>query len=70
MFVPYGEVEALNQDKNDVLNRLQLDREQPLTVMLKDEEKCIRCGLCAIRCPTGAITMEQILVREQRVQKQ
>lgn len=26
---------------------------------LKDEEACIRCGLCAIRCPTDAITMEQ-----------
>lgn len=26
--------------------------------ILKDEERCIRCGLCADRCPTGAITME------------
>lgn len=30
-----------------------------LTVILKDEERCIRCGLCAERCPTTAITMEQ-----------
>lgn len=28
------------------------------SAMLKDEEKCLRCGLCARRCPTGAITME------------
>jgi ferredoxin len=26
--------------------------------ILKDEDRCIRCGLCADRCPTGAVTME------------
>jgi formate dehydrogenase (NADP+) beta subunit len=30
-----------------------------LSAILKDEERCIRCGLCAQRCPTAAITMEQ-----------
>lgn len=28
------------------------------SAMLKDEELCIRCGYCAERCPTGAVTME------------
>jgi formate dehydrogenase beta subunit len=28
------------------------------SVMLKDETRCIRCGLCAARCPVGCITME------------
>ncbi|MDP2682728.1 MAG: FAD-dependent oxidoreductase [Deltaproteobacteria bacterium] len=28
------------------------------TAMLKDEDRCIRCGYCAKRCPTGAVTME------------
>ncbi|MBI2842300.1 MAG: FAD-dependent oxidoreductase [Armatimonadetes bacterium] len=28
------------------------------TAIIKDEDRCIRCGLCAERCPTGAITME------------
>ena len=30
--------------------------------ILKDEERCIRCGLCSDRCPTGAITMELLEV--------
>ena len=28
------------------------------SAMLKDESRCIRCGLCATRCPAGTITME------------
>lgn len=28
------------------------------TVMLKDEDVCIRCGLCAEKCPTQAVTMD------------
>ncbi|HBY59397.1 MAG TPA: 4Fe-4S ferredoxin [Solibacterales bacterium] len=28
-------------------------------VMLKDEETCIRCAMCATRCPTHAITMKK-----------
>ena len=28
--------------------------------IIKDETRCIRCGLCAARCPTGAVMMERI----------
>ena len=28
------------------------------SVMIKDEDRCIRCGLCAMKCPVGCITME------------
>lgn len=37
---------------------------QPLSAMIKDDEKCIRCGLCAIRCPTDAMTMEVFFYEE------
>jgi NAD-dependent dihydropyrimidine dehydrogenase PreA subunit len=30
--------------------------------IIKDEARCIRCGLCAARCPTGAVMMERIEV--------
>jgi NADPH-dependent glutamate synthase beta subunit-like oxidoreductase len=29
------------------------------TVIFKEESRCIQCGLCVKRCPTGTITMEQ-----------
>jgi NADPH-dependent glutamate synthase beta subunit-like oxidoreductase len=37
----------------------------PLSAMLKDDERCIRCGLCAIRCPTDAMTMERFSITER-----
>lgn len=30
------------------------------TAIIKDEEACIRCGLCARRCPAEAISMERM----------
>ena len=31
---------------------------RPMTVIIKDESRCTRCGVCARRCPTGALTLE------------
>jgi NADPH-dependent glutamate synthase beta subunit-like oxidoreductase len=30
------------------------------SAIIKDEDRCIRCALCAMRCPSDAITMERV----------
>jgi ferredoxin len=35
-----------------------------MAAMLKDDESCTRCALCADRCPTDAITMEAFRFEE------
>ena len=63
---------AENGDRGALLAQLKapfLNPEQPLyvsaalkqtgRVMLKDENLCVHCGLCAERCPTGAWDMQK-----------
>jgi len=33
-------------------------------VMVKDEDVCLHCGLCAERCPTGAWDMQKSLFKK------
>ncbi|HRK24206.1 MAG TPA: 4Fe-4S dicluster domain-containing protein, partial [Beijerinckiaceae bacterium] len=35
-------------------------------VMVKDEDVCLHCGLCAERCPTGAWDMQKFIVQLPR----
>ncbi|MDZ7291560.1 MAG: FAD-dependent oxidoreductase, partial [candidate division KSB1 bacterium] len=35
------------------------------SAIIKDEELCIRCGFCAKRCPTGAVTMEHFAYQKE-----
>ena len=35
------------------------DKDEMGGIMLKDESTCIRCGMCASRCPTNAILMKR-----------
>lgn len=35
------------------------------SAVIKDEDRCIRCALCAERCPTHAITMERFQFRQE-----
>ncbi len=39
-------------------------RDGKVAVMLKDDNSCTRCALCAERCPTDAITMEAFRFKE------
>jgi ferredoxin len=47
--VSLEQVRSMNRNELDALGG----------VMLKDEQTCIRCGLCASRCPTHAVTMKK-----------
>ncbi len=63
-----------NGDEADLRNRLEapsLNLSQDLyvqdglktgRVMVKDEDVCLHCGLCAERCPTGAWDMKKYLI--------
>ncbi|MFH1995058.1 MAG: FAD-dependent oxidoreductase [Nitrospinota bacterium] len=37
------------------------------TLLIKDEEQCIRCGLCVSRCPVGAVSMAQFTFEKEWV---
>ena len=55
--------EKLNAPANNLTQDLYVSG--PLKtqrVMVKDEDVCLHCGLCAERCPTGAWDMQKFLV--------
>ncbi|HEX5041427.1 MAG TPA: FAD-dependent oxidoreductase [Candidatus Polarisedimenticolaceae bacterium] len=63
-FVPFGDVD-LPEDQRAALTARAGSLDLPLAALIKDDERCIRCGLCAVRCPTGAMTMERFNITEQ-----
>jgi NADPH-dependent glutamate synthase beta subunit-like oxidoreductase len=63
-FIPIEQVEMPDDQRRIAMERYGHDPERPLTVLLKDDTACIRCGLCAVRCPTDAMTMERFSFTE------
>jgi NADPH-dependent glutamate synthase beta subunit-like oxidoreductase len=63
-----------NGDEADLRTRLSAPADNPTQelyvadnlktgrVMVKDEDVCLHCGLCAERCPTGAWDMQKYLI--------
>jgi formate dehydrogenase (NADP+) beta subunit len=49
---------ALNRDQDLYIG----DRLKTGRIMVKDEDVCLHCGLCAERCPTGAWDMRKFLL--------
>ncbi|WP_207063677.1 FAD-dependent oxidoreductase [Motiliproteus sp. SC1-56] len=65
-----------NGEEEDLRSRLRvpaIESEDPLyvsadlktgQVMVKDEDVCLHCGLCAERCPTGAWDMQKFILNQ------
>jgi NADPH-dependent glutamate synthase beta subunit-like oxidoreductase/ferredoxin len=51
---------ALNTDQDLYVS----DALKTMRVMVKDEDVCLHCSLCAERCPTGAWDMQKFLLQE------
>jgi len=67
-----------NGDEKDLRTRLRAPARHPEQslyvssalktgrVMVKDEDVCLHCGLCAERCPTGAWDMQKFMIKQTR----
>ncbi|NQZ80613.1 MAG: FAD-dependent oxidoreductase [Colwellia sp.] len=74
-FVDVGDTDQVeNADAQHLLSQLrvkEINPDQELLVsaplktghiMIKDEDVCLHCGLCAERCPTGAWDMKKLVI--------
>jgi ferredoxin len=66
-FVANGEEKELRQRLNAPAQNLTQDlyvsgELKTRRVMVKDEDVCLHCSLCAERCPTGAWDMQKFLL--------
>jgi len=62
--VPFDELDLPEGERHILEERAEADG-LPLSAMVKDDARCIRCGLCAVRCPTDAMTMERFSITER-----
>jgi NADPH-dependent glutamate synthase beta subunit-like oxidoreductase len=62
--VPIEEIDLTPEERRALTERAE-GNGLPLSAMIKDDTRCIRCGLCAVRCPTDAMTMERFSITER-----
>jgi len=62
--VPFEDLGLAEDVKAELAARAEANG-LPLSAMIKDDDRCIRCGLCAVRCPTDAMTMERFEITER-----
>jgi formate dehydrogenase (NADP+) beta subunit len=62
--VPFESLDLPDAQKSALAERAEANG-LPLSAMIKDDDRCIRCGLCAVRCPTDAMTMERFQILER-----
>ena len=62
--VPFEELDLPEEERAALAARAEANG-LPLSAMVKDDDRCIRCGLCAVRCPTDAMTMERFPIPER-----
>jgi formate dehydrogenase beta subunit len=62
--VPFESLELEPAERAALETRAEA-HDLPLSAMIKDDDRCIRCGLCAVRCPTDAMTMERFRIEER-----
>lgn len=62
--VPFADLDLPERERELLAARSEAHG-LPLSAMIKDDERCIRCGLCALRCPTDAMTMERFTITER-----
>jgi NADPH-dependent glutamate synthase beta subunit-like oxidoreductase len=62
--LPFESLELAEAEREELRERANANG-LPLSAMVKDDDRCIRCGLCAVRCPTDAMTMERFQVLER-----
>ncbi len=62
--VPLAELDIDDKTRSELVEHYSIDPYSSASAMIKDDETCIRCGLCALRCPTDAMTMEVFYYEE------
>lgn len=64
--VSLGSIEPTDELRAAIAGSLGADADPAASSgILKDEERCIRCALCAMRCPVDAISMERVSFRAE-----